>query len=306
MMNQQQETLTPPVTSAPPTTTGRETTSPPSEPLVGFTSHVVVEAKPGQTPNLNAALARAQAVMRPALKAALNPAFRSADKPAGSPYADLSSIVEACRGPLSSNGLAFAQLVTSTPDGVTVTTRLLHSSGEQVEAPCWMPVAQKTPQAYGSAITYARRYSLSALVGVAAEDDDGNAATGVGAKTLPAPSGTAALRQAVAPPAASPQPPSGPSEPPPHTDADLFGDAHEAPAKRNHEDIMMGNFGRGAGKRLSELDDNSVSFYRGACKMALADPAKEKWHAIETLRLVAFDSELRFRGLPVGHLQGAP
>lgn len=235
------------------------------------------------TPKLNEALAKAQLVMTAAKKDAVNPHFKSS-------YADLASIIEACRKPLAENGLAIAQVVTTDAKGVTVTTRLLHVSGECIEAPCWMPVAQQTPQAYGSAITYGRRYSLAAMVGVAAEDDDGNASSI--SKNVPPPAGVEKLRQQVSKPVQAQF-----GEPPPHTD----DDAPYAPAdakQRTHEDITMGKFGNGAGKRLSELDDNSVSFYRSACQRTLSDASKSQYHAKEILRLAAFNSELRLRGLP--------
>lgn len=131
-------------------------------------------AESEQSPTLGAlaaALAKAQGQMRNARKDATNPHFKSR-------YADLASILDACREPLATNGLSYMQRVTSCAEGVRVTTMLLHSSGEWVRDTCIMPVAQRTPQGMGSAITYGRRYSLAALVGVAAEeDDDGNAAS---------------------------------------------------------------------------------------------------------------------------------
>jgi hypothetical protein len=120
------------------------------------------------------ALARAQGVMASASKDKTNPAFKSR-------YADLASVWDACREPLTSNGLAVVQLVTAADKAsVTVETRLLHESGESVSSVLTMPVEKPTAQGVGSAITYARRYALSALVGVAPDDDDdGNAASGV-------------------------------------------------------------------------------------------------------------------------------
>ena len=94
-------------------------------------------------------------------------------------YAPLDVLIEAVRKPLSTNGLAFVQLF----DGPAVVTRLLHASGQWIESRIVIqPIADDsgvTPQAVGSAITYARRYSLSALLGLADEtDDDGNVASG--------------------------------------------------------------------------------------------------------------------------------
>lgn len=121
---------------------------------------------------LAAALAKAQGEMEGAKKDTANPFHKSK-------YADLASVWEAIRGPLSANGLSVVQLVTEAPAGfVGLTTILMHSSGQQVSSTFHMPVKDATnPQAVGSALTYARRYALSALVGVAPEDDDGNLAT---------------------------------------------------------------------------------------------------------------------------------
>lgn len=118
------------------------------------------------------ALAKAQAVMEGASKDKTNPAFKSR-------YADLSSVWDACREPLTSNGLSVVQLVTSADkSSVTVETRLLHEGGESISSSLTMPVEKPTAQGVGSAITYARRYALSAMVGVAPDDDDGSAASG--------------------------------------------------------------------------------------------------------------------------------
>lgn len=221
---------------------------------------------PKSTPKLAEALAKAQGAFQTASKDKTNPHF-------GSKYADLASIMEACRGPLSENGLSFVQVLNNDDKGVLVVTRLMHVSGEFIESPCWLPVAQKTPQGYGSAITYARRYGFATLIGIASEvDDDGNAANGSGKP--PAPNGTSALKSRVVNP-----------------------DTGEV--KRDHADMVMGNFGRAAGKRLSELSDEDVIFYRSAAKKTLADPAREKFHENEKKRLAIFDAELRFRELPI-------
>lgn len=134
---------------------------------------------------LAAALAKAQGQMPNASKSAANPYFKSV-------YADMSSIVDAIKKPLSDNGIAYVQ-TTDTEDGtVTVETTLLHSSGEWLSSQLRMRPVKDDPQGIGSALTYARRYSLQAIVGLAAEDDDGNAATGhtqtaSKPKALPAP-----------------------------------------------------------------------------------------------------------------------
>lgn len=140
-----------------------------------------ISTEADETPSiakLAEALAKAQGMMKPATKDSKNPHFNSK-------YADLASVMEACREPLSKNGLAVLQRVSTVPEGVKLTTMLVHSSGEWVRDRAVFPVQQRTAQGLGSAITYARRYALAALVGVAAEDDDGNAASGRDAAEQP-------------------------------------------------------------------------------------------------------------------------
>ena len=128
---------------------------------------------------LAAALAKAQGAMKGAVKDSANPFFKSK-------YADLASVVEAIRAAFSANGLSYIQTVEpSDKDEVVVETTLLHASGEWIS--CGMlalPVSKADAQGYGSALTYARRYSLSAAVGVAPEDDDGNAASAAKPKAV--------------------------------------------------------------------------------------------------------------------------
>lgn len=119
---------------------------------------------------LSAALAKAQADIEGATKGKTNPHFKSA-------YADLASVWDACRAALTKNGLAILQPVAAEDAKVTVTTILTHSSGEWVSSDLTMTATQHTPQGIGSCITYARRYALASMVGVAPEDDDGEAAS---------------------------------------------------------------------------------------------------------------------------------
>lgn len=120
---------------------------------------------------LAAALAKAQAAMPNASKDATNPHFKSR-------YADLASIWDACRKPLSDNGLAIVQApVASEPGYVGLTTTLLHASGQWIAETVSAPLTQNTAQSVGSALTYLRRYALAAMVGVAPDDDDGNTAS---------------------------------------------------------------------------------------------------------------------------------
>jgi len=113
-----------------------------------------------QIDELAAALAAAQGMMENAVMNRVNPHFKSK-------YADLAAVLSAARKPLSANGLAIVQTI---GDGV-LHTRLLHTSGQWIASEHPLPMAGR-PQEIGSALTYARRYSLSALIGIAADEDD--------------------------------------------------------------------------------------------------------------------------------------
>lgn len=118
------------------------------------------------------ALALAQGSMRFAVKDATNPHL-------GNRYADLADCWEACREQLSKNGLSVAQLPAFDGEKVVVNTILLHVSGQWLMSSLAMPIGQSKniSQAIGSAITYGRRYGLSAVVGIIQDDDDGNASS---------------------------------------------------------------------------------------------------------------------------------
>lgn len=140
------------------------------------------------------ALSKAQAEMKGALKDAANPFFNSK-------YADLESVWDACRGPLTKNGLSVVQFPKSKAYGtpevyqwetkkgdvqfgvkvcfeVSVLTRLCHSSGQWMEDRISTLMPNGNAQSVGSAITYLRRYALQSVAGIAPEDDDGNHASG--------------------------------------------------------------------------------------------------------------------------------
>lgn len=118
-----------------------------------------------------AALVKAQKAFGPALKTSTNPAFRSK-------YAKLENCIEAVIDALNDNGIMLMQQTRACEDGVIVETTFIHESGEMLSGGVLhVPAAKHDPQGYGSALTYARRYSLQAACGIAPEDDDGNSAT---------------------------------------------------------------------------------------------------------------------------------
>jgi hypothetical protein len=118
------------------------------------------------------AFIKAQRQFKPALKTSTNPHFRSR-------YADLSACIDAVIDALNSNGIGLIQQTHECDNGVKVSTVLIHESGEQMSfGILHVPASKNDAQGYGSALSYARRYSLLAACGIAPEneDDDGNAA----------------------------------------------------------------------------------------------------------------------------------
>jgi hypothetical protein len=118
------------------------------------------------------ALAAAQGAMTAAKMDATNPFLRNK-------YADLGSVINATKQPMKDNGLAVSQLVGGNGDVVTITTLLMHLSGEWLSTDITLPINDakglSQAQAMGAVITYLRRYSLAAILGVHADDDtDGN------------------------------------------------------------------------------------------------------------------------------------
>lgn len=124
---------------------------------------------------LAAAMAKAFPEIEGATKDSENPAFKQGGK--ALKYADLSSVVEAVKPALAKHDLWFSQMTHEHEGGVCVETVLTHSSGESMSfGKLFVPASKQDAQGYGSALTYARRYSLMTAFGVAPEDDDGNAA----------------------------------------------------------------------------------------------------------------------------------
>ncbi|UOF80237.1 erf superfamily [Caudoviricetes sp.] len=117
------------------------------------------------------ALVKAQSSMNHAAKDSKNPHFKSA-------YSSLASVIDAVRPHLAENGLAFVQKLGTSEGGIIVETVLIHESGQELSCgQLFVPATKQDAQGYGSAISYGKRYSLQAALGIASEDDDGNAAT---------------------------------------------------------------------------------------------------------------------------------
>lgn len=154
-----------------------------------------------QVNEIASALSKAQAKMESAAMNKVNPAFKR-EGSTGTKYADLASVIAAFREPLAANGLAITQTTEIREGGFVLVTTLIHSSGQWLASEYPLPAAA-TPQAMGSALTYARRYSLSCLVCNAAdEDDDANGAQANGqTNSTPKAKPSPVKPQAVKPPA---------------------------------------------------------------------------------------------------------
>lgn len=118
-----------------------------------------------------AALTKVQRNLQPASKDATNPFFKSK-------YASLASVWENCRQLLALNDLAISQIMETVDGKPHLNTLLIHSSGQWLKSQMPITPKKQDPQSFGSALTYARRYGLSAIVGIVADDDDdGNQAS---------------------------------------------------------------------------------------------------------------------------------
>ena len=115
------------------------------------------------------ALLAAQKEINNATKNAKNPHFKNN-------YADLGAIIDAIKEPLNKNGIAITQSLSPGNDGLHLSSRLIHISGQWIEDTAFTPLPKADPQGVGSATTYLRRYSLAALLCITQEDDDGEGA----------------------------------------------------------------------------------------------------------------------------------
>ena len=133
---------------------------------------MINEMKSETIGELAAALCKAQGMMEAAKKDSKNPFFKSN-------YADLNSVIQASKEPLRLNNLAYTQVVQEKDGVLYLITLLMHTSGEWIASGMRLILNKQDMQAYGSALSYARRYTLQAIIGLSAEDDDGNKAVGV-------------------------------------------------------------------------------------------------------------------------------
>lgn len=126
------------------------------------------EWKSNKIDKLAAALSKAQSEIKGAKKNSVNPFFKS-------DYADLDTVIKSCFPQLTANGLSIIQGNDTCDKGsFYITTMLLHESGQWIKSKLKMPITKKDAQGVGATITYARRFALSAMVGIAQTDDDGN------------------------------------------------------------------------------------------------------------------------------------
>lgn len=179
------------------------------------------------------ALLAAQREMPSIVKDRINPHFKNA-------YATLDGILNAVRPVLAKHGFVILQGAEKIDGGLAVSTRLLHESSEWIETVAAMPLDKATPQGAGSALTYGRRYGLSAVLALSVdEDDDGNAAS-----------------KAAKPAAKAPERPAAPAKP-----------AKAPPAARRTEIPGVMPFGKSKGLPLATLDSEKL---RGALDWATA------------------------------------
>ncbi len=185
--------------------------------------------------NIASAIVKAQKEFAPALKTSTNPHFKSK-------YVGLDGCIEAVIDALNNNGIALIQKNHDCADGVKVETVLLHESGEEYSGGILhVPAAKNDPQGYGSALTYARRYSLMATCGIAPEDDDGNAASKSNNKPAPVKSPAPNL------------------QPPPLTDVDCLeaiDTMNECTDMETLKGIFGGTYKRSNDKQKLQLTDS--------------------------------------------------
>lgn len=128
------------------------------------------------TDKLISAVVEAQKTISNANRTAMNEFFKSARNKGGSPYATLEDVIQAVKEPLLEQGVLYQQISEQVQGGVCIETVFYGHGAELRTGKIFVPADKQTPHGYGSALTYARRYSLSLACGIGAEDDDGNTA----------------------------------------------------------------------------------------------------------------------------------
>lgn len=218
------------------------------------------------------ALAKAQAEFQPAEKDKVNPHF-------GSRFASLGSITKATRAALTKNGLAVSQHPGRTQTGVTCESVLRHPGGETLSATAEVPFASVNAQAYGSALTYARRYSYAALLQIEIdEDDDANAAS---APPMPA---------SKAPPRKMPIQDVAPEEPP-HPAEELS----LTPSPRERPPAIVFRFGKSKGQNSHAVPDETLAWYLKVAEAAMKDETKARFLEANRKEFVLLEAEVKWR-----------
>ena len=120
--------------------------------------------------NIITKLMAARADIQPIKKSGTNPHFKSK-------YATLEGVIEAVTEPLEKHGFLLMHRTISNEHGKSITTELVHESGESFVTAIPLVLAKTDMQGLGSAITYARRYGIMSILNLPAEDDDGNEAS---------------------------------------------------------------------------------------------------------------------------------
>ena len=237
---------------------------------------------------LAAALAKAQGAIEGAAKDRTNPHF-------GAKYATLASCWDACRAPLAANGLAVVQRLAADKGMVSVETILAHSSGEWIRSTLTVPATKPDAQGIGSAVTYARRYSLSAMVGIAPDDDDDGTAAAHPAKgRTEAPRNASARTATVAAQVASVARP-GPEKPAPLPSepkstvpglVDVSDGETEAAAKKRALEFTARKHADWT--RAKAHGVTSEALFRGWVEGVIGEPIpSSKWSVVETAKLEA-------------------
>lgn len=201
-----------------------------------------------QTDQLDEALAKAQSEIENALKKKVNPAFKSK-------YADLLSHWEACREALANHGISIMQFPVHSDDKLQHLITRIAFKGQFIMAEMSLPARNPDAHGYGGAITYAKRYALAAALGIASEDDDGNAAVGIGKNAPPTKDGYAATGKG--PAATTPAIPAKPVPPKPKA-ADPYAVGKNNGWTRSQVDNYITNVSNGTFTNAEKLAPASI------------------------------------------------